>query len=146
MSSDKSRTRTTTSSGRNSASGGAGARGLIAFAAWMMILIGFFHVISGIGGITSDTVYVATPDYLLALDSTAWGWIHLLLGVLAMAAGGSLFSGAVWARTVGVGMAIVSAVSTFAFLPSAPVWAVVILAIDVMVIWALTAHGRAYDA
>jgi hypothetical protein len=116
--------------------------GWVAFASWMLILVGFFHVISGIGGITSDDVYVRTANYVFSFSSTAWGWIHLLLGVLVMAAGAALFNGAVWARTVGVVVATVSAIGTFAFLPSAPVWALVILAVDVLVIWALLNYGR----
>lgn len=144
MGNTSSSTRMTTATGHNSGGGVSAAAGFIAFAAWMMILIGSFHVILGIGGVTSDTVYAKTPDYFLALDSTTWGWIHIVLGVVAVVAGAALFSGAVWARTVGVLMAAVSAVGTFAFLPNAPIWGIAVLAADVMVIWALTAHGRAW--
>ena len=116
--------------------------GWVAFASWMLVLVGFFHIISGIGGITSDTLYVQTPNFLFSFDSGVWGWTHLLIGIVIIAAGGALFNGAVWARTVGVVVATVSAVGTFAFLPSAPVWALVILSVDVLVIWALLTNGR----
>ena len=115
--------------------------GWVAFASWMLVIIGFFHVISGIGGITSDDVYVRTENYVFSFSSTAWGWIHLLLGVLVMAAGAALFNGALWARTVGVIVATVSAIGTFAFLPSAPVWSLAILTLDVIVIWALFTYA-----
>jgi hypothetical protein len=120
------------------------AMGWIAFAACMMIMVGVFHIIAGLSGIIGDTAYVATPNYVFAFDSTTWGWIHLLAGALVALAGAALFQGALWARTVGVILALVSAIGTFAFLPSSPIWAMAILAADVAVIWALTTHGRAW--
>ena len=73
---------------------------------------------------------------------TTWGWIHLIAGIIIYLAGFGLFSGAVWARTVGVILAAISAFVSFAWIPLYPVWSIVIIAIDVAVIWALTAHGR----
>ena len=112
------------------------------FAAIMMILIGGFHVIAGLIGIVNDDFYVATNEYVFRFDTTQWGWIHLIWGVLIVLAGAYLFTGAVLARTVGVVMALVSAVLGFAWLPYQPVWGVTMIAIAVSVIWALTAHGR----
>ena len=112
------------------------------FAAMMMILIGTFHVIAGLIAIVDDEFYVATREYVFQFDTTQWGWIHLVWGVLVAVAGGYLLTGSVLARTVGVVMALVSAVLGFAWLPYAPVWGVTIIAIAVSVIWALTAHGR----
>jgi hypothetical protein len=120
----------------------AGAVGLTYFAAFMLIMIGAFHVISGISGIMKDTVYVKTPEYFVSLDASAWGWTHLIVGVIVLLAGFGLFSGAVWARTVGVIVALVSAIANFAFIPGAPFWSITIIVVDVLVIWALTAHGR----
>ena len=108
----------------------------------MMILIGGFHVIAGLIGIVNDDFYVATNEYVFRFDTTQWGWIHLVWGVLIVLAGAYLFTGAVLARTVGVVMALVSAVLGFAWLPYQPVWGVTMIAIAVSVIWALTAHGR----
>jgi hypothetical protein len=83
-----------------------------------------------------------TPNYVFKLDVTAWGWIHLLLGILIFAAGLGLFAGQVWARVVGVGLALLSAIATFGFIPYYPFWSVLIIALAIGVIWALTAHGR----
>jgi len=83
-----------------------------------------------------------TKDYIIQLDTTQWGWIHLIVGLIVLFAGFSLLSGAVWARTVGVIMATVSAIANFAWIPHYPFWALTIIAIDVFVIWALTVHGR----
>lgn len=118
------------------------AVGWIYFAATMMILIGVFHVIAGLVAIFDDTFYVATRNYVFQFDATQWGWIHLVVGVLVGIAGGYLLTGSIVARTVGVIMAGLSAIAGFAWLPYYPVWGVVIVAVAVSVIWALTAHGR----
>ena len=107
-----------------------------------MIMIGFFHAIAGLSGILKDEFYVKTPNYLVNLDTSAWGWIHLILGIIILLAGFGLFSGAVWARTVGVIIALISAIANFVFIPVYPFWAITVIVIDVLVIWALTAHGR----
>lgn len=118
------------------------AVGWITFAAFMMLLIGGFHAIVGLVAIINDTFYVAGKEYVFQFDRTTWGWIHLILGVVIFLAGFGLFSGAVWARTVGVIMAVISALVGFAWLPWYPIWGIIIIAMAVAVIWALTAHGR----
>lgn len=118
------------------------AVGWIFFASTMMVLIGIFHIFAGIGGIAKDDIYVKTPNYLLEFDVTTWGWIHLLGGLIVLFAAFGLYSGAVWARTVGVIMAIVSAFIGFAWIPYYPIWGIIFVAIAMTVIWALTAHGR----
>jgi hypothetical protein len=112
------------------------------FAAFMMIMIGVFHIIAGLAAILEDEIYVLGQEYVFKFDVTTWGWIHMLLGIVILLAGFGLFSGAVWARTVGVILAIISAIIGFAWLPWYPIWGIVIIAIAVAVIWALTAHGR----
>ena len=118
------------------------AVGWTMFAAFALILIGSFHIIGGLAGIINDDFFVATRDYVFQFDTTTWGWIHLLGGVVVLLAGFGLFSGAVWARTVGVIVALISCIVSFAWLPWYPIWGIVIIAIDIAVIWALTAHGR----
>jgi hypothetical protein len=118
------------------------AIGWTAFAAIMMMIIGFFQAFAGLVGILKDTFYIVAPEYLLKLDATTWGWIHLIWGVLVIVAGFALFSGAVWARTIGVLMAVLSMFTMFAWLPWYPVWAIIIITANVFVIWALTVHGR----
>ena len=79
---------------------------------------------------------------VLKLDITGWGWIHLVIGILVFLAGLGIFSGNVLARTVGVLVAIGSAIANFVWLPIQPVWSSIMIAVAVAVIWALTAHGR----
>lgn len=118
------------------------AVGFTAFAGVMMMMAGIWHAITGFAGILEDRFYVTTPNYVFELDATTWGWVHLILGVVVAFAGGGLFSGAVWARTVGVILAALSMIANFAFIPFYPLWSIVIIAVDIGVIWALTAHGR----
>jgi hypothetical protein len=112
------------------------------FAGFMMIMIGSWHAIAGLAAIINDTFYVKGADYVFQFDATTWGWIHLVAGILILFAGFGIFSGAIWARTVGVILAVISSILAFAWLPWYPVWGIAMVAVDVAVIWALTAHGR----
>lgn len=118
------------------------AVGATVSAAVLMILIGAFHAIAGLVALFNDTFYVVGHKWVFEFDVTAWGWIHLLLGIVVAVAGFFVFRGAVWARTVGIALAALSAVLNFAWLPYYPVWSILIIAFDAAVIWALTAHGR----
>ncbi|NUU19682.1 hypothetical protein HP550_20765 [Cellulomonas humilata] len=118
------------------------AVGVTVFAATMLMVTGAFQVMQGLVAIFDDTFYVVGQEWIFSFDVTTWGWIHTIVGVVVVLAGIFVLGGAVWARTVGVIVACVSAVVTFAWLPYYPVWSVVIIAIDVLVVWALTVHGR----
>ena len=86
------------------------------FAGSIMIMIGVFGALSGLAGILRDDFYVAAPHDLYKFDTTAWGWVHLIVGIVVVFAGYGIFSGAVWARTVGVIMAMISAITNFMFI------------------------------
>ena len=119
----------------------AGA-GWVMFAGIILITVGIFQAFAGLVGILEDEILVVTPDYLVQLDATTWGWIHMIIGLLVIAAGFGIFSGNVLARTVGVFVALGSMISMFFWLPWYPVWAIVVIALDITIIWALTVHGR----
>ncbi len=119
-----------------------GAVGVTAFAGILMIMGGLFHFIQGLIGVANDNFYVATKNYVFQFDVTTWGWIHMIGGVLVAAAGVALFAGQVWARTVGVILACVSILLSFAWMPYYPFWSIVVITFDGFVIWALTMHGR----
>ena len=108
----------------------------------MLMLIGAFHAFAGLVALINDEFYVVGSKWVFQFDATTWGWIHLLVGVVVLASGIGILTGNVLARTVGVIVAAVSAIVNFVWLPYYPVWAIVIIAIDVAVIWALTVHGR----
>jgi hypothetical protein len=127
--------------GRSRETSGA-AIGFIVFAATMMIMSGVFQVIQGLVALFENEFFVTTPNYVFQLDATAWGWFHLIWGVVVGLAGWALLYGRTWARVVGIILAVGSAITNFAFLPYYPLWAALIITLDVIVIWALAAHGR----
>ncbi|QNN55009.1 hypothetical protein H9L09_11870 [Nocardioides mesophilus] len=116
--------------------------GWVLFGAMMMILLGAFQAIAGLVALFDDGYYAVNSDGLLVhVSYTAWGWVHLGLGVIALAAGFGLMRGAMWARILGVGVAMVSAIVNLGFLAAFPLWAITMIALDVVVIYAITAHG-----
>jgi hypothetical protein len=118
------------------------AVGWAGFAGVMLIMIGVFDIIQGLVAIFDDEFYVVAAEWVFEFDVTAWGWIHLILGIVLVASGIGIFSGHVLARTVGVIVAGLVAIANFAWIPYFPVWSIIVIAICVAVIWALTAHGR----
>ena len=118
------------------------AVGFGVFAAVMLLIAGSFQVLAGLAGIFENEFYVTTSNYFLEFDVSAWGWFHLIWGVLVLIAGFGLLQGSLWGRTLGVIGAAVSALINFAFIPYYPFWSILIIAVDIGVIWALTAHGQ----
>ena len=110
------------------------------FAGVILILVGVFHAIAGLVAIFDDGFYVVSANYTFNLDTTAFGWVQLIAGLLVLAAGFALFSAATWARVVGVLFASLSAIANFFFIPYYPFWSILIIALDIWVIWALTRH------
>ena len=119
----------------------ASAIGAAMFAGSIMIMIGVFDALAGLTGIIRDEFYVSTPHNLFKFDATAWGWVHLIVGIVIIFAGYGIFSGATWARTVGVFMAMIAAIENFMFIPYYPFWSILIIALCVWVIWALAFRG-----
>ena len=118
------------------------AIGWTAFAGIMMILMGGWWIFAGLVGLLNDEFYVVTREWIFEVDVTTWGWIHLGIGVVVLLAGLFVFTGALWARIIGVTIAVLAGLAAFAWLPYYPVWAIIFIIISVVVIWALAAHGR----
>jgi hypothetical protein len=118
------------------------AVGVIVFAAVMMAIVGGLHIIAGIAALIEDQFFVIGREYVYEFDVTTWGWIHLIAGIVVFVASFGLFTGRLWARTVGVLVAAASLILNFMYLPYYPVWSVVMIAVAILVIWALTFHGR----
>jgi hypothetical protein len=116
--------------------------GLAVFAGALMITVGIFQVIAGLVALFQNEIYVVGQQYAVSFDVTSWGWIHLLVGVLLVGAGCGVITGQLWARVVGIALAVLSMIANFMFLPYYPFWALVIIALDVFVIWALCSYDR----
>jgi hypothetical protein len=117
------------------------AVGGVVFAASLLTMIGLFQVIAGLVAIFDDEFYVVARNYTFDLDTTAWGWIHLLLGILLVATGFGLFSRQTWAGVTAIFLAMLTAVENFFFIPYYPFWSILVIALAVWVIWALTRPG-----
>ncbi len=137
---------TTTTSARTGPSGldraNPWASGLALFAGLMMIVLGINQVFLGISGIANDDVYVSTPNYVYQFDLTTWGWLHLVFGVVVAVAGFFVIQGQAWARGLGIFLASLNAIVNFLFIPYFPVWAILLIALDVAVIWGLATFQR----
>ncbi|GGY85042.1 hypothetical protein [Streptomyces nitrosporeus] len=115
----------------------AWAAGGTMFAGVLLLVDGVLDIFKGIAGIASDEVYARISDYTFRFDVTTWGWIHLILGVILVLVGLGILRGAAWARGFGVAIAALNLIANFVWLPYQPVWAIVSIAIDTFVIWAL---------
>ncbi|WP_405953771.1 hypothetical protein [Streptomyces phaeochromogenes] len=133
---------TTTATPRRSETSAAAAGGLVTFAAVMLFISGLLGIFRGIMGIAEDDVFVTTPNYVFKFDLTSWGWIHLILGAVAVLVSIGLFSAALWARVVGVGIAALLLVVSFLSIPYSPVWSITLIALYSFVIWALCVVQR----
>lgn len=119
-----------------------GWHGMIAFAGTMMFMLGSFHVIAGCVALFEDEYFLVTRNGLvLSADYTAWGWAHIILGALITAAGAALFTGAVWSRIVAVVVAFFSSLVNLAFLSAYPLWSGIMIALNILIIYAVTVHG-----
>jgi hypothetical protein len=116
--------------------------GWIAFAGVIMVMLGTFHIIQGLVALFNDDYYLVGKSGLVVnVDFTAWGWAQLILGIIVLAAGFAVFAGRMWARVVGVIVAMVSAIVNIGFLSAYPLWSLLMIALDIVVILALTVHG-----
>lgn len=111
-------------------------------AGWLMVMIGIFQALAGLAAIINNSLFVIGREYVYAFDLTVWGWIHLVVGIVILVAGCYVLVGKLWARVVGIILALISAVVNFLFIPYYPLWSILIIALDVFVIWALASQGR----
>jgi hypothetical protein len=117
------------------------AVGGIAFAGTVMVMIGTFQALQGLVALFNDEFFVVTRNYTFDLDVTAWGWIHLILGIVVLATGFGLFARSTWAGVTGIIICALSAISNFFFIPYYPIWALLLIGLNIWVIWALTRPG-----
>jgi hypothetical protein len=121
-------------------SGGGLAVGGAVFAGVLMLLNGVIAILQGISALAKDDVYTRVGDYVYSINLTGWGVILLCLGAVGAVTGWGILRGMSWARVCGIVLASLSAILQFMFLPYAPIWSVIMIAVDVFVIWALAVH------
>ncbi len=126
--------------------GTTGWTGWIVFAATMMIIGGSLSIIFGLVAALNDEWVAFTNAGAVFLDVSQWGWVHILLGLLVLLCGFGVLSGNLFARTIGVIVAAANLVGNFFVVPLYPIWALTLIVLDILIIWALTAHGREMKA
>ncbi|KUL28164.1 DUF7144 family membrane protein [Actinoplanes awajinensis] len=116
--------------------------GLVVFGGIMLLTLGLFQGIEGAVALYHERFYLVTSDgLLLEMDYQVWGWTHLLFGLLSLTAGAGVLLGRLWGRILGVLITFLGALLHLLFLAASPVWCTILISMDILVIYALTAHG-----
>jgi hypothetical protein len=116
--------------------------GFVVFAGIMLLMMGGIQALEGFVAILRDDYYLVRRNGLVInLEYTTWGWIHLIIGLIAVGTAIGVLAGQMWARVTGIAIAVISAVANLAFMSAYPIWATLVIATDVLVIYALAVHG-----
>lgn len=113
------------------------AKGTSMGGAVLLVTVGVLEFLQGISAIAKDDVIVVGIEYTYQFDVTTWGWFHLIFGVIVAAVGAVLFTGATWARVGAMILCALSIFVNFLWLPYYPLWAITIIALNAVVIWAV---------
>ena len=116
--------------------------GWVIFAAIMLIIVGILNVIWGIAAIADSKFFIQDQKYILS-NLNAWGWITLIIGVLQLLAGFSLWSGNLYGRAMAILFASLSALAALLSIPAYPFWSLAIFAIDIIIIYQVSLYGGA---
>ncbi|MFF0492380.1 hypothetical protein ACFYTQ_25420 [Nocardia sp. NPDC004068] len=108
-------------------------------AAILLFTVGALDILQGISAVGADQLYVVGVDYVYRFDTTAWGWIHIVVGMMLVLCGIGLTSGTTWGRVAAMTVAALSIVGNFMSLPYYPAWSILVIVLDVVVIWAVAA-------
>ena len=113
--------------------------GWAAFAGVVLFIAGWLNFFYGLGGILNDDVVTVQGQGVLIWSFTAWGWAHLILGAIMVIASAGLFTGQTWGRALGVTFATLNAIGQIGLITAFPLFSILLIALDVLVIWHLTA-------
>jgi hypothetical protein len=119
--------------------------GWIVFAATMLFLVGMFDAIWGLGAILNDKVVTVGGAGAIVWDITVWGWVHLIVGLVMIATSVGLFMMKGFARWFGIFFASLSAILQVGVITAFPIWALIVIALDVVVIYQLTVRWDVFD-
>jgi hypothetical protein len=113
------------------------ALGFTLTAAMLMMISGGWNILEGIAAIVHGSFVVVVRNYAYSMSATSWGWFHLILGAVVLAAGIGLLTDKMWARIIGVGVVAISMIVNVLYIPYLPVWSILVIAIDLAILWAL---------
>lgn len=120
--------------------------GWVIFAGVMMLLVGFLNFFYGLAAVLNDEVVVVGGNGAIIADLTTWGWVTMILAIILVLTGFGLLTGAEWARWVGVFLVTLNAIEQVWIFPAAPLWALIVIALDVIIIYNLTARWSGTSA
>lgn len=112
--------------------------GWTVFTGALLLIIGSLDALWGLAAILNDDVVVVGGHGVLVADVTLWGWVHLILGSIVAGTGLMLFAGNPTARMLAIFFVSINAVSQIVWFPLAPLWAFLIILLDVAIIYQLT--------
>lgn len=115
--------------------------GFVVLAAVLMCIVGIFNIVTGLVAVFNDTIYSQGKNVTVALDVTGWGWFHIVWGLLLLGTGMALYAGQTWARVVAIVLVSVNMITQLMEMPAYPLWGLVILTLDILIIWAIIVHG-----
>lgn len=115
--------------------------GWVTFAGILMVVAGFLQAIAGLVALFKPALYVTTENHLLVLDFNQWGWVHLIYGIILIVGSASLYAGRLWARVLAITLAAISALLNFAFIWAYPLWSIMIIIMDILVIYGVAMYG-----
>ena len=116
----------------------AWADGGTIFAAVLLTTMGVFQALQGLAALANDEVFTTAAGYTFDFDLTTYGWAHVIVGAIAILVGLSMLMGQTWALIAGILLAMLSALANFVFIPYFPVWAIVLIALDIFIIWSIS--------
>jgi len=116
--------------------------GWVYFAGLMMMLVGVFQIIAGLVAVFRQSVFFVTNESLVVFNYAQWGWIHFFIGLLLFFSSFGVFRGNLWGRSFGSFLAGLSAIANFLLIPVHPLWSLIVIGFDIMIIYALLVHGR----
>jgi hypothetical protein len=115
--------------------------GFVVLAAVLMCIVGVFNFVTGLVAVFNDTIYSQRGSVTVVLDVTGWGWFHIVWGILLFGTGMALYAGMTWARVVAIVLVSVNMITQLMEMPAYPLWGLAILALDILILWAIIVHG-----
>jgi len=116
--------------------------GFVVLAAVLMCIVGIFNIVTGLVAVFNDTIYSQRGSITVALDVTGWGWFHIVWGLLLLGTGMALYAGQTWARVTAIVLVALNMITQLMEMPAYPLWSLVILALDILILWAIIVHGE----
>jgi hypothetical protein len=123
----------------------ASARRLTVFAGLVIIVAGVWHILQGVAALVHDPRYASPSNYVYKFQLTGWSWIYLVIGAVVLAVGIAVLAGQVWGRVVAILLAMLSMAVNFVFLPWYPLWSMLMIALNVVIIWTMAMYQRRWN-